>query len=755
MPKYSVRLSLCICPDVKAPTQSTAAPEDVLVHLDFPDHRRKKIQNELELAIKRQLNKEKRDQQLLVHQGGVKEWLEQGNFINGTLNDTDLFQVALKLLPSAQAYPKDKADLAYFEQIIKWFVGKVTVYPDAPMYPAMVDDLDLKGSLRKQLEKTVVKSRRDYVLVFIILLRAIGIQCRMVINLVVPPIKPAASELCRITSKPKEERTGKKKVKEEHDDEDYEEKKPPKKNASAKKSLSVSKSPATEKNASSRTVAKRLTTSKKVKEEHDDEMEEHNEDKQLPKKKTPSKKILNVSQSSVTEKKPSSRTSKEATKVKQEIAGKPEPDKKLTAKKRKTSPEPGPSTSKKKISAKEVALLKSPPRARVTRSKTPSTNPIPQMDGMDDVVTASPVGKRTRSRTPIKPEAIKKQLVSQKSVESNIRTNTANKRNTLRVPVPGELFQKDPTEKVTVVLKSPEEPTNKPSRVDQVKKIDRRVLSTDDEETVKKPPEKPKDKTDFWIEVWSEKEEKWMCLDLFKRKLSSTGEILLKSATVPVTYVLAWNNNCTVKDVSLRYCPEWHSVNKKLRVDEKWLDDLLKPYQANTEKQKKMEQKEDRDLNELIRERPLPTKISEFKNHPLYALERHLLKFEAIYPPAPAILGYVHKEPIYARECVHILHSRELWVKQARVVKPGETPYKIVMARPKWDRATNTVIKDQPLELFGKWQTKEYEPPVAENGIVPKNAYGNVELFKACMLPINTVHLPCKELDDDHGIRII
>lgn len=56
------------------------------------------------------------------------------------------------------------------------------------------------------------------------------------------------------------------------------------------------------------------------------------------------------------------------------------------------------------------------------------------------------------------------------------------------------------------------------------------------------------------------------------------------------------------------------------------------------------------------------------------------------------------------------------------------------------------MIKDLPLELFGVWQTMEYEPPVAENGIVPKNAYGNVELFKECMLPINTVHLPCKYL---------
>ena len=32
-------------------------------------------------------------------------------------------------------------------------------------------------------------------------------------------------------------------------------------------------------------------------------------------------------------------------------------------------------------------------------------------------------------------------------------------------------------------------------------------------------------------------------------------------------------------------------------------------------------------------------------------------------------------------------------------------------------------------------------PPVAENGIVPRNAYGNVELFKECMLPVGTVHL--------------
>lgn len=59
---------------------------------------------------------------------------------------------------------------------------------------------------------------------------------------------------------------------------------------------------------------------------------------------------------------------------------------------------------------------------------------------------------------------------------------------------------------------------------------------------------------------------------------------------------------------------------------------------------------------------------------------------------------------------------------------------------------TKTVIKDRLLELFGVWQTKPYEPPTAENGLVPRNAYGNVELFKPEMLPKKTVHLKCKSM---------
>jgi len=46
-----------------------------------------------------------------------------------------------------------------------------------------------------------------------------------------------------------------------------------------------------------------------------------------------------------------------------------------------------------------------------------------------------------------------------------------------------------------------------------------------------------------------------------------------------------------------------------------------------------------------------------------------------------------------------------------------------------------------PLEIFGPWQTEDYVPPAAKDGKVPRNEYGNVELFKPCMLPEGTVHL--------------
>lgn len=86
-------------------------------------------------------------------------------------------------------------------------------------------------------------------------------------------------------------------------------------------------------------------------------------------------------------------------------------------------------------------------------------------------------------------------------------------------------------------------------------------------------------------------------------------------------------------------------------------------------------------------EQPLPKTVSECKGHPLYVLVRHLLKFEALYPPDCVPLGHLKTgEAIYSRYCVHTLRSRETWLKKARVVKPQQEAYKIVKALPKYDK---------------------------------------------------------------------
>lgn len=57
-------------------------------------------------------------------------------------------------------------------------------------------------------------------------------------------------------------------------------------------------------------------------------------------------------------------------------------------------------------------------------------------------------------------------------------------------------------------------------------------------------------------------------------------------------------------------------------------------------------------LQNRLLNKPLPLSVAEYKNHPLYALKRHLLKYEAIYPSTAAVLGYCRGEPVYSRSVV-------------------------------------------------------------------------------------------------------
>ncbi|XP_017650299.1 DNA repair protein complementing XP-C cells isoform X2 [Nannospalax galili] len=246
---------------------------------------------------------------------------------------------------------------------------------------------------------------------------------------------------------------------------------------------------------------------------------------------------------------------------------------------------------------------------------------------------------------------------------------------------------------------------------------------------------------DQWLEVFCEPQAKWVCVDCVHGVVDQPLACY-KYATKPMTYVVGIDSNGWVRDVTQRYDPAWMTATRKCRVDADWWAKTLRLYQSPfTEREKK----EDLEFQAKHLDQPLPTAIGTYKNHPLYALKRHLLKFEAIYPETAAILGYCRGEPVYSRDCVHTLHSRDTWLKQARVVRLGEVPYKMVKGfsnRARKARLAEPQLQDyNDLGLFGHWQTEEYQPPVAVDGKVPRNEFGNVYLFQPSMMPVGCVQM--------------
>ncbi|XP_025044548.2 DNA repair protein complementing XP-C cells isoform X1 [Pelodiscus sinensis] len=252
--------------------------------------------------------------------------------------------------------------------------------------------------------------------------------------------------------------------------------------------------------------------------------------------------------------------------------------------------------------------------------------------------------------------------------------------------------------------------------------------------------------TDQWLEIFVEREDRWVCVDCV-HGIVDQPSLCFKYATKPVSYIVGIDTNGHVKDITQRYDPAWMTSTRKYRVDPQWWEDTLELYRSPFVEREK---KEDREFLVKLQDRPLPTSIGEYKNHPLYALKRHILKYEAIYPETAAILGYCRGEAVYARDCVRTLHSRDTWLKQARVVRIGEVPYKMVKGFSNQARkarmAEPSNREKEDLALFGLWQTEEYQPPVAVDGRVPRNEYGNVYLFQPCMLPIGCVQLKLPNL---------
>lgn len=691
--------------------------QDVQITLDVGPvaAQKKKRCNEfdLEACIKRVVNREKRENQMVLHKVNIVMAIAHGNYVNSILNSSKLLELALTLLPSQKCYPKDRTNLQYFEQITKFF-KEIMDLKERRMFCRFKKLPTLEASLRLQMLTKAAICKRDYILIFIILLRAIGVQCRMVMSLVVAPKKLPQSELLQQT---------KTKAKPETEDE-------PKATTSSIRKEGGKTEPSKGDHSYGGDEGKKKGKSRGKTTrglEKIPQLDGNDDSTGVPRKKP---------------KTDSSRKKMNIEKIQQSGT-----DTKITTSKLQEMDMFSPRKTRKQRQDQQISSISEPSKPKNAKPNDNST-----FTCSPSTSTSSILIRKDYKDKPTKKNLVEEKCVpvkKSKTLPNSSKANPDKKQSKNVAPKAIETSQNKQNAPDKAHKKVESKPSPKILKVEIFDKklkqrLDRRVLSTDDE--IRRAPDdntKIKSGVNLWIEVYAEDEEQWVPIDVVAAKVHCLEQIV-KLASSPLVYVLAWNNDGTIKDVSARYCPNYSTTTKKLRVEDDWLDETLDKFKG---KRTARDIEEDRVLNRALMEQPLPKTISEYKNHPLYALKRHLLKFEGIYPPDAPTLGFIKDEPVYARECVQTLHSREIWLKQARTVKLFETPYKVVNARPKYDRASGQMLPAQPLELYGYWQTQDYEPPTAEDGIVPRNAYGNVELFKPCMLPKKTVHLQLPSLN--------
>ncbi|KAF9096467.1 hypothetical protein BGX23_011195 [Mortierella sp. AD031] len=314
-----------------------------------------------------------------------------------------------------------------------------------------------------------------------------------------------------------------------------------------------------------------------------------------------------------------------------------------------------------------------------------------------------------------------------------------------------------------------------------------RVVISTPHRLVKKPKVLPNNKLAdppvFWAEVYGEVNEKWITIDPVRGVVDNSLKMHPANSctTNHLAYVVAYDQDNFVTDVTRRYTSQWTSVTKKLRVQpagpggfDWWAQTMACLANPSPSVEEDLEEAE---LVQAEVSERMPTRLGDFNNHPIYALERHLKKFEVLHPRLP-VLGHIRGEAIYPRSCVKQVRSKENWLKRARQIKADELiPVKWIKSRPatifqmrlqqqatlagnnssdKNERGSKMDADDDQdvdgqgessgengdqVALFGEWQTKPYQPPWVVDGKVPRNQYGRQDVFTPAMVPIGGAHL--------------
>lgn len=478
-------------------------------------------------------------------------------------------------------------------------------------------------SLALQMKFKAAICRRDYVLIFATLLRSIGVQCRVVQSLVCDPKVCPKTELMSLSKKATEQATKKPS-------------KPSSKSSKRKSSRKSVKIPQLD--GGDNDVPKRKTRSAK------------NAKTATPKKLesdevfSPKVKIAVDSPNRASKAKPAADKMKNGGAKPSEVVVKNRAldktkaaatlnvfsPRKTRSMSRDQSPKPSTSSAKlskssSSLSKKDVEKKKAAPKKdakdtlkiilpRTTRSRSRSSENPPKKDStkpnLQKLAVKRKAGDKSEEATAPKIAKVAEASTSKSSSrkrEASLKEEIVFKKRPRAAKVSES--SEDSSLKYFKLNKSSSSKPSTSKAVANVSKIDRRVLTPDIEKernTLSLSPRKGKG-IDIWVEAYSEKEEKWIAIDVHRGKVDCVDEIV-KKATQPLVYVFAWNNDNSIKDVSARYCKDFNTRIRKMRVERQYLNSVLHLF-AGVRTARDF--KEDDELNKIQFEQGMPKSIAE------------------------------------------------------------------------------------------------------------------------------------------------
>lgn len=318
----------------------------------------------------------------------------------------------------------------------------------------------------------------------------------------------------------------------------------------------------------------------------------------------------------------------------------------------------------------------------------------------------------------------------------------------------------------------------------------------------------------YWTEVLSPVSQKYVPVDVIVKNIVGTNRDLIESlgprgakadkAKQVMAYVVGFSQDGTAKDVTVRYLkgqlfpgrtkgtrmplekiPVYNKNGKVKRYDQfDWFKSVMRAYTRGGENYPLTEVDYDEDATDLKIAQAVKKEVKEgeetlqyFKSSKEFVLERHLKREEALLPTAEPVRYFKNKgkkgdgeeEPVYLRKDVVPVKSEETWHKQGRAPKPGAQPLKRAPFRAATTNRRRELAEAEAAAghkvlqgLYSYDQTDWIIPPPIQNGVIPKNQYGNIDLFVEHMLPEGAAHVPyrtairvCRRLEIDFAEAVV